>query len=282
MAKKDNKYNLHKKGDHSFDMSKGSKRHFDLSKDSDDMEKVVESQQTSTALNSNQQKPEDMSANLRAPKPQESRELSETSQKHDDGIIPPIHSEDEQVENIKKTNWWLYFLGGVVLVGLVIWLFCEMNWKGEHQGESEEEQMEQIASQEALEKQETSAPEVEAILPAEEVVAPTEGTSNVIGEEAQTAETMINKTTDDQSSQATSPVSQLQEQTAVPNQKVQQSTISNHAASVLTSDDVDVEAEAKNVIAGKYGNGNERKQKLGQHYRKIQKRVNEKKRNGEF
>lgn len=38
---------------------------------------------------------------------------------------------------------------------------------------------------------------------------------------------------------------------------------------------VDVEALAKDVIAGKYGNGDERKKKLGANYDVVQKRVNE-------
>ena len=45
--------------------------------------------------------------------------------------------------------------------------------------------------------------------------------------------------------------------------------------SVDNSANVDIEQLARGVIAGKYGNGNERKNKLGNLYEEVQKRVNE-------
>ena len=45
--------------------------------------------------------------------------------------------------------------------------------------------------------------------------------------------------------------------------------------SVNNSINVDIEQTARDVIAGKYGNGEERKQKLGNLYNEVQKRVNE-------
>ena len=44
---------------------------------------------------------------------------------------------------------------------------------------------------------------------------------------------------------------------------------------VENSANVDIEQLARGVIAGKYGNGNERKNKLGNLYEEVQKRVNE-------
>ena len=44
---------------------------------------------------------------------------------------------------------------------------------------------------------------------------------------------------------------------------------------VENSANVDIEQLARDVIAGKYGNGNERKNKLGNLYEEVQKRVNE-------
>lgn len=44
---------------------------------------------------------------------------------------------------------------------------------------------------------------------------------------------------------------------------------------VDNSNNVDIEQMARDVIAGKYGNGQERKQKLGNLYNEVQKRVNE-------
>ena len=43
----------------------------------------------------------------------------------------------------------------------------------------------------------------------------------------------------------------------------------------VKEDTVDIDALARDVIAGKYGNGQERKDKLGKLYSKVQKRVNE-------
>ena len=51
--------------------------------------------------------------------------------------------------------------------------------------------------------------------------------------------------------------------------------VENVENSVNNSNNVDIEQMARDVIAGKYGNGEERKQKLGNLYNEVQKRVNE-------
>lgn len=51
--------------------------------------------------------------------------------------------------------------------------------------------------------------------------------------------------------------------------------VENVENSVNNSTNVDIEQMARDVIAGKYGNGEERKQKLGDLYNEVQKRVNE-------
>ena len=49
----------------------------------------------------------------------------------------------------------------------------------------------------------------------------------------------------------------------------------DNVENVENSNNVDIEQMARDVIAGKYGNGEERKQKLGNLYNEVQKRVNE-------
>ena len=53
--------------------------------------------------------------------------------------------------------------------------------------------------------------------------------------------------------------------------------VENHVDNVENSVDnsTNIDAIARDVIAGKYGNGNERKNKLGNLYEEVQKRVNE-------
>ena len=51
--------------------------------------------------------------------------------------------------------------------------------------------------------------------------------------------------------------------------------VENVENSVNNSNNVDIEQMARDVIAGKYGNGQERKDKLGNIYDQVQARVNE-------
>ena len=51
--------------------------------------------------------------------------------------------------------------------------------------------------------------------------------------------------------------------------------VENVENSVNNSNNVDIEQMARDVIAGKYGNGQERKEKLGNIYNQVQARVNE-------
>lgn len=59
------------------------------------------------------------------------------------------------------------------------------------------------------------------------------------------------------------------------NNLTQYDNVENVENSVNNSNNVDIEQMARDVIAGKYGNGEERKQKLGNLYNEVQKRVNE-------
>ena len=53
------------------------------------------------------------------------------------------------------------------------------------------------------------------------------------------------------------------------------SFVGNNVEEIIIDEFTNIDEIAKNVINGKYGNGEERKQKLGDLYSKVQKRVNE-------
>lgn len=261
---------------HSFDLNKGKpKRHFDLRKDSEieEMAPTVEQPKPENPIVENAS-PEKPASETPAPNKPESKKLSlEKADNAADNleasaVIPPAHFEDEEEQNVKRTKWWIYICGVAILIGLLIWLFCEMHWKAEHQGEPQEIQTEEIEAQPAVEAETNQTEVPEVTLPTEEVTAPEETSSAGSSYEIPVTATSTPETpTQTSSTPSANAVSS-------PNNAISPSS--------LSSDNIDVEAEAMNVIAGKYGNGQDRKDRLGQNYRRIQDRVNEKKRNGEF
>ena len=62
---------------------------------------------------------------------------------------------------------------------------------------------------------------------------------------------------------------------ATTSSDVQTSNTTSAVSSVQTSTLPDLETTAHNVIRGDYGNGNIRRQRLGNRYQEVQSRVNE-------
>lgn len=109
----------------------------------------------------------------------------------------------------------------------------------------------------------------------EEISTPAENTEEVSDEaEIPAGEDAVDENANnDESSNPSEPVVNTSETTPAAPQTA------NNAPSVVSND---VEAEALKVIRGEYGIGQERKNKLGNQYEAIQRRVNELKREGAF
>jgi cytoskeletal protein RodZ len=149
----------------------------------------------------------------------------------------------------KKSKTWLWLLLGLAVIAIILFL-----WKPWVISESTEQTP---PGTETLE---------EVTTPTEENVSgdtPAEGTSEqASGTETATA----TQGTTPSATPATQPAQSATPQVATP--ATQPSSTSTSTVSG------DVETLAKEVIQGRYGNGDERKQKLGDRYSEIQRRVN--------
>lgn len=151
----------------------------------------------------------------------------------------------------KKNNKWPCIILAIIVISLLIWWLLP--------GKSTES--ETIEEEETIEEVSTPAENIEEASDEAEIPA---------GEDA-----VEENANHDESSNPSEPVVNTPETTTAPS--ALQTT--NNAPSVVSND---VEAEALKVIRGEYGIGQERKNKLGNQYEAIQRRVNELKREGAF
>lgn len=149
----------------------------------------------------------------------------------------------------KKNNKWPWIILVIIIVILLIWWLLP--------GKSTESDT--IVKEETIEEISTPAENTEEVSDEAEIPA---------GEDA-----VDENANNDESSNPSEPVVNTSETTPAAPQTA------NNAPSVVSND---VEAEALKVIRGEYGIGQERKNKLGNQYEAIQRRVNELKREGAF
>ena len=154
----------------------------------------------------------------------------------------------------KKNNKWLWIILAIIVVILLIWWLLPGTSK-ESEPLVEEETTEEVTTP-AENPEEVSE---EAEIPAGEDVV--EGNVNNDGSSNQSEPVVNTPETIPSTPQSTNNV------------------VTNNAPSVVPND---IEAEAIKVIRGDYGIGQERKNKLGNQYEAIQRRVNELKREGAF
>lgn len=240
------------KKDHSFDLNKRkSNRKFDLSKDSD---------QEPVAIN------------------------------------PPVIEEPEDFKNSGRSKKWYYICGAAVIVGLVIWYLCDRRWNDESQNQPQIAiaQVENPNSSDAIAAQEGEEYSENQDNPSTLDGASEERTQDASvmdsPEQLQAQSSMVNSQNDgtetsitNEEVPATSVITSTQ--ASVPAKSSIGTESQQHSSSTSVQSlngDFDLETEAKNVIAGKYGNGMQRRNALGDNYKKIQKLVNKKKRQGLF
>lgn len=163
--------------------------------------------------------------------------------------VKPIPEPEE-----KKKNKWLWIILAIIVVILLIWWVFP--------GTTTESQP--VVEEETI----------------EEVTTPTENPEEV-SEEAEIPagdDAVDENANNDGISNPSEPVVNNPETIPAAPQSAN-NVVTNNAQSVVSNN---VEAEALKVIRGDYGIGQERKNKLGNQYEAIQRRVNELKREGAF
>ncbi len=165
----------------------------------------------------------------------------------------PVKSVEPTHEPKKKSKWLWIILAIIVIILLIWWLLS---------GKSTES--EPVVEEETI----------------EEVTAPAENNEEVSDEvEIPAGEDAVEENVNnDEIPNPSEPVVNTPE-TTTAEQQTTNDVATNNVSSVVSND---VEAEALKVIRGEYGIGQERKNKLGNQYEAIQRRVNELKREGAF
>lgn len=155
-----------------------------------------------------------------------------------------------------KNNKWLWIALAIIVIILLIWWLLP--------GKSTES--EPIVEEETI----------------EEVVTPSENNEEVPDEAEVSAgdDAVDGYANNDEGSNPSEPaVNNLETAPTTAAPQTTNNVAQNNAPSVVSND---VEAEALKVIRGEYGIGQDRKNKLGNRYEAIQRRVNELKREGAF
>lgn len=165
----------------------------------------------------------------------------------------------------RKSNIWLWLLLAIIVIGLLIW------WLLPGKSSDAEPVIEEVVSEEvAVPAEDSQQMGADTTLPAE---ATTEAPTTDNGANSTPSEDGAGTSA---ASAATAPTAAA---TTAPAASTANSSDNNNTATTVSAD---VEAEALKVIRGDYGDGLERKNKLGNQYRTIQSRVNQLKREGAF
>lgn len=140
---------------------------------------------------------------------------------------------------------WLWIVLAIVVVGLLAWWLMPIPSADENDNIVEQEEM----------IEDVAVPNVDSSL----------SVDSVQGEDNQTSET---------TNGIEEPVATIPEPVNQPSIEVEDRSVA--PTSFVTSSTVtDIEQTAKSVIRGDFGNGQERKNRLGSEYSEVQKKVNE-------
>ena len=156
----------------------------------------------------------------------------------------------------RKSMIWMCGVGGVIVVGLLIWWLATMGTNNEVPKEKQQPVVEEVTEAPTNVEEGIESPAVPKV-----------------------SETDVNNPSN---------VQEVEQPEASPSAPVhsQKPTIPQTTPTTSSNSQVnvstDVEAEAMKVIRGDYGIGQERKNKLGDNYQTIQNRVNELKKEGVF
>lgn len=78
-----------------------------------------------------------------------------------DNNINQDPNQDPFAHPIKKNNWWLYILGGLVLAGIIIWFFIDWSYKDRNREPAPVEQIQEAPVQDQVQQETLPAVTVE-------------------------------------------------------------------------------------------------------------------------
>lgn len=257
MAKDKNKFQLNKSSDRNFDIKKKVARKFDLSKDDEevDVSAVVTDQGNAESTNNQQQ--------------------------NTDATVQLL----EASENGAKNRSWMWIAVVIALIlGIAIWWFMT-NPATEATAPSSE----QVAKSETPTEKSSNTPTVNPAdinvsddARAQQADKPQNGYAIASGDNGQADLSAQNAKPDTPSIQTGQVVSQKANSVQTDNVPTSESQKASVQTQTSSSAAADIETEALNVIRGVYGDGEQRRQALGNRYAEIQARVNQMKRDGLF
>lgn len=62
-------------------------------------------------------------------------------------------NQDPFNEPIRKNNWWLYIIGGLVIAGIIIWFFIDWSYKDRNREPEPVEQLKEVPAQDQVQEE---------------------------------------------------------------------------------------------------------------------------------
>ncbi|MCH5231103.1 MAG: hypothetical protein J1F43_04840 [Muribaculaceae bacterium] len=62
-------------------------------------------------------------------------------------------NQDPFNEPIRKNNWWLYIIGGLVIAGIIIWFFIDWSYKDRNREPEPVEQLQEVPAQDQVQEE---------------------------------------------------------------------------------------------------------------------------------
>ena len=272
MAKNSNKFDLNKGSGKKFDLNKGKVNKFDLSKDNEnefdlnEEETKIIAQPNETSVASNNTTP--------TSEPQK-KESKETAVASNNTTSTPQPKKKASNKNSAASNYttsnsqpkkskWMYIIGALILVALLIWGVSKCSETGPVEPEITTDPVPETVATPSDEPS-TTTPNVEET---------SEMTTPENDEVIDSTEDIATSTT----TPTTTPTPAVSEGTTEPSTSIQEETptvarpTEIHNAPVTSAT---IEQKALQVIRGDFGNGQTRRNNLGVEYDAIQQHVNE-------
>ena len=70
-------------------------------------------------------------------------------------------NQDPFAHPIKKNNWWLYIIGGLVIAGIIIWFFIDWSYKDRNREPAPVEEIQEAPVQDQVQQETLPAVTVE-------------------------------------------------------------------------------------------------------------------------
>lgn len=62
-------------------------------------------------------------------------------------------NQDPFAHPIRKNNWWLYIIGGLVIAGIIIWFFIDWTYKDRNREPAPVEQLQEVPAQDQVQQE---------------------------------------------------------------------------------------------------------------------------------